>query len=83
MKKVCAAENSRIPFWSGQGETNAKKVLEAMKVEIQKEPLAKIDYIKCVNGLTMQQVETIKAPILVAMAVYIGKTRLIDNFIVE
>ena len=66
-----------------QGETNAKKVLEAMKVEIQKEPLAKIDYIKCVNGLTMQQVETIKAPILVAMAVYIGKTRLIDNFIVE
>ncbi|MBQ1274784.1 MAG: pantoate--beta-alanine ligase [Cellulosilyticum sp.] len=66
-----------------QGETNAQKVLEAMKVEIQKEPLAKIDYIKCVNGLTMQQVETIKAPILVAMAVYIGKTRLIDNFIVE
>ena len=36
-----------------------------------------------VDGLSMQPVEEIKAPVLVAMAVYIGKTRLIDNFIVE
>ena len=34
------------------------------------------------HGLTMQQIDTIKAPALVAMAVYIGKTRLIDNFTV-
>ena len=66
-----------------KGETDAARLLAAMREEIEKEPLAKIDYVKCVNGLTMQQTDTVKAPVLVAMAVYIGKTRLIDNFIVE
>lgn len=65
------------------GEKDAKKVIAAMTEEINKEPMAKIDYVKCVNGLTMQQTDKIEAPILVAIAVYIGKTRLIDNFIVE
>lgn len=65
------------------GETNANIILDQMKAVINAEPLAKIDYVKCVNGLTMQQVETIEGPILIAIAVYIGKTRLIDNFIVE
>ncbi|MBQ7447359.1 MAG: pantoate--beta-alanine ligase [Eubacterium sp.] len=64
------------------GETDAAVVLGEMKQMIEAEPLAKIDYVKAVDGLTMQQIETIKAPALVAMAVYIGKTRLIDNFIV-
>ena len=43
----------------------------------------KIDYVKAVNGLTMQQQKEIKAPMLIAMAVYIGKTRLIDNMILD
>lgn len=51
--------------------------------KIESEPMAKIDYVEAVDGLSMQPVEEIKAPVLVAMAVYIGKTRLIDNFIVE
>ncbi|MDD6039360.1 MAG: pantoate--beta-alanine ligase, partial [bacterium] len=46
------------------------------------EPLARIDYVKAVDGLTMQQITTVKSPMLVALAVYIGKTRLIDNFMV-
>ena len=62
------------------GETDADVVVLKMKENIEKEPLAKIDYVKAVNGLTMQQKE-IKAPMLIAMAVYIGKTRLIDNYI--
>lgn len=64
------------------GETDSEKVVGAMKAEIEKEPLAKIDYVKAVDGRTMQQIPEIQAPALVAMAVYIGKTRLIDNFIV-
>lgn len=64
------------------GETDASVVLGEMKQMIEAEPLAKIDYVKAVDGLTMQQITEIKAPALVAMAVYIGKTRLIDNFIV-
>lgn len=62
------------------GETDAVKLVEAMKANIETEPMAKIDYVKAVDGLTMQQITEIKAPALVAMAVYIGKTRLIDNF---
>lgn len=64
-----------------EGETDADVVVEKMKQNIEKEPLAKIDYVKAVNGLTMQQQKEIKAPMLIAMAVYIGKTRLIDNII--
>ncbi|MCR5430577.1 MAG: pantoate--beta-alanine ligase, partial [Eubacterium sp.] len=62
---------------------DADVLVEAMKENIETEPLAKIDYVKAVNGLTMQQQDKIKPPMLVAMAVYIGKTRLIDNFIIE
>lgn len=66
-----------------KGERDAKKVIEAMTAEIEKEPLAKIDYVKMVDLETMQQVETIDGGILTAIAVYIGKTRLIDNFMFE
>ncbi|MCD8109192.1 MAG: pantoate--beta-alanine ligase [Clostridiales bacterium] len=65
------------------GETDAVKLVEAMKANIETEPMARIDYVKAVDGLTMQQVTEVKPPLLVAMAVYIGKTRLIDNFSVE
>lgn len=65
-----------------KGERDAKKVVAAMTAEIEKEPLAKIDYVKVVDLETMQQVETIEHDILTAIAVYIGKTRLIDNFMV-
>ena len=61
------------------GETDAVKLVEAMKEKIQAEPLARIDYVKAVDARTMQQVREIKSPTLIAMAVYIGKTRLIDN----
>lgn len=66
-----------------EGEQDSKKVVDAMIAEINKEPLAKIDYVKMVSLETMQQVETIEGGILTAIAVYIGKTRLIDNFMYE
>ncbi len=66
-----------------EGETDAVKLVTAMKACINEEPLAKIDYVKAVDGLTMQQVTEVKSPLLVAMAVYIGKTRLIDNFMIQ
>lgn len=65
------------------GERDCKKILAAMAAEIEKEPLAKIDYVKIVDLDTMQQVEKIDRGILAAIAVYIGKTRLIDNFMYE
>lgn len=68
---------------AASGEKSSAVILEAMKAKIEAQPLAKIDYVKAVDGLTMQPVDRIEGETLVAMAVYIGKTRLIDNFIVN
>lgn len=65
------------------GEKDAQKVIDAMVANIASEPLAKIDYVSAVDGVTMMPIKKIEGCVLVAMAVYIGKTRLIDNFIVE
>lgn len=59
---------------------SADSIITIMTDIIHTEPLAKIDYISIVDATTMQPVEVISAPVLVAMAVYIGSTRLIDNF---
>ncbi len=64
------------------GASSAAEVKKAMTDLINSEPLARIDYVEIVDGLTMQPVEEIGTPALAAIAVYIGKTRLIDNFIV-
>ena len=66
-----------------EGETDANKIVAAMTEHIQAQPLAKIDYVSAVDGVTMDPVDRIAGTLLVAMAVYICKTRLIDNFIVE
>lgn len=65
------------------GETDAVRVVDAIKAEIANEPMAKIDYVEMVNLDTLEEISEVKAPLLTAMAVYIGKTRLIDNFIIE
>ncbi len=65
------------------GENSASKVTGAITELIESEPLAKIDYIKAVNADSIEPVENISGRVLIAAAVYIGKTRLIDNFIVE
>lgn len=66
-----------------KGETDAQRLINEMTTLISSEPLARIDYISAVDGITMEPVLKIKNGVLVAMAVYIGKTRLIDNFTVE
>lgn len=65
------------------GETDAEKIVQEMKNLIETEPLAKIDYVQAVDAVSMQSVSKMEGAVLVAMAVYIGKTRLIDNFIYE
>ena len=60
-------------------EKDANKVVEAMKKNIETEPLAKIDYVEAVDALSMAPVEKLEGTCMLAMAVYIGKTRLIVN----
>lgn len=59
---------------------SADSIINVMTNIVNTEPLAKIDYISVVDANTMQPVHEITSPVLVAMAVYIGSTRLIDNF---
>lgn len=65
------------------GLTDAKELVRLMKENIETEPLAKIDYVEVVDFNDISIRDEISDNTLVAMAVYIGKTRLIDNFIVE
>lgn len=64
-------------------EKDANKVVEAMKKNIETEPLAKIDYVEAVDALSMAPVEKLEGACMLAMAVYIGKTRLIDNTLIN
>lgn len=63
------------------GEKDSAVILNEMKSIIENEPLARIDYVEIVDMNTMKNINKIKGDVLCAMAVYIGKTRLIDNFI--
>ncbi|MFR1167541.1 MAG: pantoate--beta-alanine ligase [Adlercreutzia equolifaciens] len=65
------------------GERDASALKALMGGIIEAEPLARIDYVEVVDGVTMQPTDAIGAVALVAMAVYIGSTRLIDNFLYE
>ncbi len=65
------------------GERDGDKVLSAMTELIESEPLAKIDYVEMVKWDSIEIHHQIDGPVLTAIAVYIGKTRLIDNFIAE
>ena len=64
-------------------EKDANKVVEAMKKNIETEPLAKIDYVEAVDALSMAPVEKLEGACMLAMAVYSGKTRLIDNTLIN
>lgn len=63
------------------GERESGKILQQMTELIQREPLATIDYLVIVDTEMLESVPTIQRPVLIAMAVRIGKTRLIDNII--
>lgn len=64
------------------GERDADTVLTAMRQMIEAEPLAKIDYVEMVDADNIETITKAEGRVLVAMAVYIGTTRLIDNFII-
>lgn len=65
------------------GEKDAAKVRSVILDNLEKEPLAKVDYVEVVDWNTLEPVSQVEGSVLVAIAVYIGKTRLIDNFIWE
>jgi len=64
-----------------KGERDAGKLRQAMKAVIASEPLAQMQYVSCADYDTLEELDVIKGKVLLSMAVFMGKTRLIDNFI--
>ncbi len=64
------------------GERDAKAILKQMTALIRKQPLADIEYISIADGETLNELDRVKPPALISMAVRFGKTRLIDNVVV-
>ncbi len=65
------------------GERNSEVIIKLIEEILNSEKLARVDYIEVVDSLSMEGVERIEKSVLVAIAVFIGKTRLIDNFTYE
>ena len=65
------------------GERDAQTVIGIITESLKTEPLARIDYVEVVDFENIQRTPRIEGEVLVAIAVYIGRTRLIDNFIVN
>ena len=65
--------------------SSIRDIISRMEKIIQRDPRAKIDYIKIVDPQTLEDVKTIRSrrKVLVVLAVWIGKTRLIDNILVK
>lgn len=62
-----------------EGERDAGRIIAAMKAHIEQVPSARVDYIAIVDRATLQPAPRLDIPVLVALAIYIGQTRLIDN----
>jgi pantoate--beta-alanine ligase len=66
-----------------RGERESEKIVSAVRSEIEKEPLARIEYVQLCRADTLEEVQRLENQSLLALAVRVGKARLIDNTILE
>jgi len=65
------------------GERSANTLRHLMADTIRTEPLVKMQYVSCAHPLTLKDLDWVEQDALFSMAVYVGGTRLIDNFLLE
>ncbi len=65
------------------GERGAETLRQIMRDVLATEPLAQMQYVSCADYDTLEELETVQGKTLLSMAVFMGKTRLIDNFVLE
>ena len=65
------------------GERDGEKLRQVMKDVLASEPLAQIQYVSCADYDTLEELDTVTGKALLSMAVFVGKTRLIDNVVLE
>jgi pantoate--beta-alanine ligase len=63
------------------GERNAETIRRKMKEMLEAEPLAQMQYVSCADYDSLEELDEVKGKALLSMAVFLGKTRLIDNFV--
>jgi len=67
-----------------EGERNAHRIMDVVRNTIEAEPRARLDYVTVADAETLEKIDRIdERPTLIAVAAYVGKTRLIDNMIVN
>ncbi len=76
-RSLCRAEE-RV----NAGERSAKAIIEEVRAMIEAEPLARIEYVALCHPDTLQPLDRIDGPALLALAVRVGETRLIDNVLI-
>jgi pantoate--beta-alanine ligase len=76
-----ALQKAKEAYINGERDGNALRTI--MEDTINAEPLAKIQYVSCADPPTLQELDKVTQGALLSMAVYMGKTRLIDNVILE
>jgi len=64
-----------------QGERDAEQIRRKIKEVLAGEPLAEVQYVSCADYDTLEELDIVKGKALLSMAVFMGKTRLIDNFV--
>lgn len=65
------------------GETSAATIASAVRDTIQEAPLARVDYAEIVDAENLEPIETARPNSLIAVAVFFGQTRLIDNILLR
>jgi pantoate--beta-alanine ligase len=65
------------------GERAAEKLCSLVRTMLAAESLARLQYVSCTDYETLEELETVRRKALLSLAVYFGKTRLIDNFVLE
>jgi pantoate--beta-alanine ligase len=65
------------------GERDADQLRQAMKDVLASEPLAQVQYVSCAEYDSLEELQTVTGKTLLSMAVFVGKTRLIDNFVLD
>ena len=66
-----------------RGERNGDRLREAMLMTLAREPLARVDYVSAADPDTLAELDKVEDRVLLSLAVRIGRTRLIDNFLLS
>jgi pantoate--beta-alanine ligase len=63
------------------GERGGERLRDIMRNTIKAEPLARREYVSCAHPATLEELDRVEQDALFSMAVHVGETRLIDNFL--